>query len=199
MATRTLCGLVLALAPVVALAECPVAADMDRGVRVTFDNGDTTELRRLDGVLIEVTERYSWDAQSLRYRADWGLYARDEVGVSPGGADIPESAIRFDYPVALPEPAADAAPWGGVRQYEEFGFDPRNEGWQVGFRAMAPVEIGGCSYQSVAVGIRLRAGEADQKDQFSYYLPELGAGFIVAWVDSGGRQDTVPVAIDVIR
>ena len=189
----------LIVLPLTALAQCPTAADMTQGVRVTFDNGDTTDLRRMDGTLIEVTERYSLSMQTWNFELEYGVYSQREIEVSPGGVPIPESEIRFSYPAALPAPDPAAPAWQGQREVREFGMGTEQESWQVGFRAMEPVVIGACTYEAVAVGIRLRAGEPDQKDQFSYFLPELGAGFVVTWIDEDGRSDTVPLQIEVMR
>jgi hypothetical protein len=201
MNTRV-CALVLTSLlplPSLAIAQCATRADMATGVRVTFDNGDTTELRARDGDLVEVTERYSWESQSLIYEADYGLYSRHEITLSAGGARIPESETSFAYDADLPVPHAAAAPWHGLREVREYGMGTKREEWEVGFRAMDPVEIGACTYDAVAVGIRLRGGADDEKIQFSYYLPELMAGFIVSWVDEGVRHDTVPVQIEALR
>jgi len=196
---RHLTCLTLAALPLPLLADCPDRNDMARGVMVTFDNGDTTTLRALEGTLIEMTEVLTWDPQVFVFEADFGLYALRETEMSPGGALIPESVMTFTYPEPLPPPADDATGWAGTRQVHEFGLGNHTESWQVGFRTTQALTIGACTYDAIAVGIRLRQGEPDQKDQFSYYLPALGAGFIVTWVDEDGQHDTVAVLIQALN
>ena len=181
-----------------AFADCPTAADMAQGIMVTFDNGDTTILRALGDEMIEVEEHYGQGVENYRYEARFGLFSVHEVALSPGGQPLPDSATNFTYPdgvTAFPAPDPAAPGWQGMRQVQEMGAQVVPQSYQFGFRPSSPLVIGACSYDAVAVGIRLGAGEADQKDQFSYFLPALGAGFIVTWVDEDGRHDTVPVAI----
>jgi len=194
-------ALCLMVLPAVAGAACPTAADMGGGVEVTFANGDVTVLRDRGAGMIEVEEYYAWHDEGRRYFAYLGLYVTDEGPLTWDGSAGAGASVRTFYPVdvlEMPVPTADAPDWEGVLR-RDIGDDlsetPR---YVVKFGAMAPVEIGGCVYEAVAVGESLRPGAQDQKDQYSWYLPELGAGFIMGWTIGRDLQQTDAVGIRAV-
>lgn len=198
---RVRLGLWLILVPGMAAAECPTAADMAGGVEITFANGDVTILRDVGAGMIEVEEYYSWHDEGRRYFAYLGLYVTDEGPLTWDGSPGVGVEVRTIYPVdvlEMPVPAADAPDWeGSLRREigEDLGEAPE---YHVRFDAMDPVTIGGCTYDAVAVGESLRPGADDQKDQYSYFLPELGAGFIVGWTIGRELQQTEAVEIRAV-
>jgi hypothetical protein len=186
------------LAPGLGRADCPTAADMARGVEVTFANGDVTVLRDLGAGMIEVEEYYAWHPEGRRYFAYLGIYVTDEGPLLPEGERDPEREVSTVYPVPvidMPVPTATAPDWEG-RLRRDIGTDvSETPEYHVRFDAMEPVVIGACSYAAVAVGESLRPGAEDQKDQYSFYLPDLGAGFIMGWTIGRELQQTEAVAI----
>lgn len=186
-------GLWLIVVPVAAGAECPTAADMAGGVEVTFSNGDVTVMRDRGAGMVEVEEFYAWHPEGRRYFAYLGLYVTDEGPLTWDGSTGAGAAVRTYYPVdvlEMPVPTEDAPDWEGVLR-RDIGTDlAETPGYVVKFGAMAPVDIGGCVYEAVAVGESLRPGAEDQKDQYSWYLPELGTGFIIGWTIGRELQQT---------
>lgn len=192
----------LAVLPGVAMAECPTAADMARGVEVTFANGDVTVMRDLGAGMIEVEEYYSWHDEGRRYFAYLGIYVTDEGPLTWDGTAGDGATVRTYYPVdvlEMPVPTADAPDWTGVLR-RDIGEDlAETPEYVVKFGAMDPVVIGGCTYEAVAVGESLRPGAEDQKDQYSWYLPELGTGFIMGWTIGRELQTTDAIAIRAVE
>lgn len=186
------------LVPVLAHATCPTAADMAGGIEITFANGDITTMRDLGAGMIEVEEYYAWNPEGRRYFAYLGIYVADEGPLLPEGQSDPERRVATIYPVPvieMPVPAADAPDWEG-RLRRDVGTDVSETAeYHVRFDAMAPVMIGDCVYDAVAVGESLRPGAEDQKDQYSFYLPDLGTGFIIGWTIDRDLQQTSAVAI----
>lgn len=186
------------LFPAIAEAECPTVADMVDGVEITFANGDATVLRDRGAGMIEVEEYYSWHDEGRRYFAYLGIYVTDEGPLTWDGSAGDGASVRTYYPVdvlEMPVPGADTPDWEGVLR-RDIGEDlAETPPYVVKFGAMEPVEIGGCIYEAVAVGESLRPGAEDQKDQYSWYLPELGAGFIVGWTIGRELQQTDAVGI----
>lgn len=187
-----------ALLPDLAWAACPTAADMEDGVEITFANGDVTVMRAIGAGMVEVEETYSWSPEGRRYFAWLGLYVTDEGPLVAEGESPPEARVRTVYPVAvteMPVPAADAPGWEGTLRREIGSELSEAAGYQVRFGRMAPVTMGGCTYDAVAIGESLRPGTPEQKDQYSHYLPALGTGYIVGWTIGGELFLTEPVAI----
>jgi hypothetical protein len=171
---------------------------MAGGVEIRFANGDVTVLRALGAGMIGVEEHYSWAPEGRRYFAWLGLYVTEEGPLLPAGEPLPEARVRTRYPVPvteMPVPAADTPDWEGeIRR--NIGIDlSETAAYRLRFGAMAPVIIGGCRYDAVAVGESLRPGRPDQKDQYSHYLPALGAGYITGWTIGRDTFATTPVAI----
>jgi hypothetical protein len=195
-------GLCLTILPALAGATCPTGADMAGGVEIVFANGDVTVLHDRGAGIIEVEEYYSWHNEGRRYFAYLGLYVTDEGPLTWDGSAGEGASVRTFYPVdvlEMPVPAADAPDWeGSLRRNigDDLGEMPA---YVVKFGPMAPVEIGGCTYGAVAVGESLRPGAEDQKDQYSWYLPELGAGFIVGWTIGRELQQTEAVDIRALE
>jgi hypothetical protein len=194
-------GLWLAVLPGLAAAECPTAADMARGVEIVFANGDVTVMRDLGAGMIEVEEYYSWHDEGRRYFAYLGLYVTDEGPMTWDGSQGEGAEVRTYYPLdvlEMPVPMAGLPDWEGELR-RDIGTDlAEKPAYVVKFGAMEPVVIGGCTYDAVAVGESLRPGAEDQKDQYSWYLPELGAGFIVGWTVGRELQTTEAVAIRAV-
>jgi hypothetical protein len=174
---------------------------MTTGVEITFANGDVTVMRDLGAGMIEVEELYAWHPEGRRYFAYLGIYVADEGPLLPDGARDPEREVATVYPVPvidMPVPSADAPDWEG-RLRRDIGTEmSETPEYRVRFDAMEPVEIGDCAYDAVAVGESLRPGAEDQKDQYSFYLPQLGTGFIVGWTIGRELQQTEAVAIRVV-
>jgi hypothetical protein len=171
---------------------------MAGGVEVRFANGDVTAMRDVGAGMVEVVEHYSWYPEGRHYFAWLGLYVTDEGPLRPEGEAVPEARVRTVYPVQvteMPVPATDAPDWEG-RLRRDLGRElSETVGYRLLFGPMAPLTIGGCTYDAVAVGESLWPGRPDQKDQYSYYLPALGAGFIVGWTIGGELFRTEAVAI----
>jgi hypothetical protein len=198
---RVRLGLWLMVVPGIAAAECPTAADMANGVEVTFANGDVTILRDVGAGMVEVEEYYSWHDEGRRYFAYLGLYVTDEGPLTWDGTEGDGALVRTYYPVdvlEMPVPTAEVPDWEGVLR-RDIGEDlAETPEYHVRFDAMESVTIGGCTYDAVAVGESLRPGAEDQKDQYSYFLPELGAGFIVGWTIGRELQQTEAVEIRAV-
>jgi hypothetical protein len=198
---RVRLGLWLMAMPGMVAAECPTAADMASGVEVTFANGDVTILRDVGAGMIEVEEYYSWHDEGRRYFAYLGLYVTDEGPLTWDGTEGDGALVRTYYPVdvlEMPLPTAETPDWEGVLR-RDIGADlAETPNYHVRFDAMDPVTIGGCTYDAVAVGESLRPGAEDQKDQYSYFLPDLGAGFIVGWTIERELQQTEAVEIRAV-
>jgi hypothetical protein len=193
---------VACLLPAAARADCPTGDDMATGVEVTFANGDRTALRALGAGMVEVAEYYAWAPEGRRYFAYLGLYVTDEGAVLPDGTLDPASRITTTYPVPvedMPLPTAETPQWEGTVNRRPVTTDPDivipPDAYHIRFAAMDPVVIGDCTYAAVAVGESLRPDQPDQKDQYSYYLPDLGAGFIIGWTIDGALDQTEAVAI----
>lgn len=186
------------LVPAAAGADCPTAADMASGVEVRFANGDVTAMRDVGAGMVEVVEHYSWHPEGRHYFAWLGLYVTDEGPLRPEGEAPPELRVRTVYPVPvteMPVPAADTPGWEGTLRRDIGGELSETVDYRLLFGPMAPLTIGGCIYDAVPVGESLRPGLPDQKDQYSHYLPALGAGYIVGWTIGGELFMTEAVSI----
>lgn len=184
-----------------ARADCPTAADMAGGVEVRFANGDVTAMRALGSGMVEVEETYSWHPEGRHYFAWLGLYVTDEGPLLAAGEVPPEARVRTVYPVPvteMPVPAADAPDWEGTLRRDLGRELSETVDYRLLFGPMAPLTIGDCTNDAVPVGESLWPGLPDQKDQYSYYLPALGAGFIVGWTIGGEVFRTEAVAIGAL-
>jgi hypothetical protein len=171
---------------------------MAGGVEVSFANGDVTAMRNVGAGMVEVVEHYSRYLEGRHYFAWLGLYATDEGPLGLEGEAAPEARVRTVYPVPvteMPVPAIDAPDWEGTL-WRDLGRElSETVDYRLLFGPMAALTIGDCTYDAVPVGESLWPGQLDQKDQYSYYLPALGAGFIIGWTIGGELFRTEAVTI----
>jgi hypothetical protein len=206
MHPTTFC-LALALAgfsPLAAAADCLGSADLDTGVEVLFSNSDRTTIRRLPDGGLAWEEFYAAAGFSARFQGRDGIYPDSGHWSVIDGQ--PDETTVFQRRYA--EPTADLpalAAAGGTlsTSFAEVTGDPATRDWTtsdlaVAWGPAASLVLPDCTYAVIGVEfvIDWQDGSGGGSTAWSMFLPELGAGFIIAAQNHGGNLiAAAPVAI----
>ncbi|WP_172293644.1 hypothetical protein [Pseudoruegeria sp. HB172150] len=168
----------LALAPLPALADCPVAADLAGGVRLISTAGAAETFTLQNDGTIEVFFFYA-PGMGSRYHLAKGTYLLDHENIVSGEI-VENSTAVYKYPVSteqLPDPAPGAV-WEG--QIAVHGDAPRaSESQSYAFGETRELDIAGCAYVSLPVIATFRNTEISFQNVYEY-LPELGFAYLAS-------------------
>ena len=172
-------------------AACPVAADLARGIRVTYDDGLRETYRAGAPALVEVEGR---DAAGGAYRLALARGAHI-LAYEAGGAGAtyyygrPHADLPVPEPLGAFEAGVTVTDAGGER------FEPQSQA----YGPLERVEIGGCRFDAIAVSVAYRPGvrAAPSATEGLTWLPALGIA-LFAWREAPGapRDAATPVAIE---
>jgi len=203
--THALTGLFaagLALVSGAASAQCLSAADLGRGIFVTFDNGDTALSRRgADGYLHIEEHYYDSDAYFV-FRAHRGVYFVEEFEVDANGTPYAGTHLRTEFPVdpaRLPTPAPGGS-WSGIStNIFEDGYR-RSETTSYEFSAAEPITLSGCTYEVVRTDVSYDWGVEGSMTLYYMFLPALDATILITSHFDGNLPMTAyPVSIELAR
>ncbi len=191
-------ALALGAAPVLAQTSCPTAADLARGIQLTYDDGTVEVYRSTDRA--GVIDVYGEDPFGYAYRMliahGTHLLMYEEV---VNGASDPNSRQTYDYGVSV---ANMPVPFPGGRWAVDVIATtvegPRSETQVQAYDAIVTQRIGPCRYDRIEAVIAYDT--ADDYIEGIHFLPELGLGYLV-WSESYGAtaMDLTPVAIAPVR
>ncbi len=176
------------LAPWPALADCPRAEDMARGVVARFDDGrEATIRRRADGV-VEWDEPLAGEDVVVRTLLAHGFWEVELFDLGPDGARREVGHQLWHYPVEPEElpPPAPGLIWRGWATPELDGRVHRSEWLEVTARAGEPVEVGGCAYEAWEVTTGFWEWHEGPRTVLTRVLPELGWGWVATARDGEG-------------
>ena len=180
-----------------AWAACPIAGDLDDGIRMTFADGETRVFRsRKDGT-VEVTGK-GGPGSSFRDVLARGVYLVSSSDMGTGAPTDPFEVVYQGDPGDLPAPAegpplrldvVERADGEDVRVIHEFDWTARGK-----------VDVGGCAYRALDGVLRVSERGALVAVEHVRYLPELGFGYLTATGASPSDLDPTPaVAIEAPR
>lgn len=200
----TALALLPALAPALAHAQCITAADLEKGVRVTFYNGDVTTVRSLGDGLFEVEEIYDDGSEHWRFHAVHSTFGIWEAPLD-NGTPVDDRSSRIDWSVdvqALPAPTADAEPFAArVALVAPDGASNGSGEREVRYFDANPVVTEGCTYEAIQVGMRTVWDDPARppKAQIWTYLVDSGLSVMTGWTSGSENQfysEATIVAID---
>lgn len=186
----------LALAAPV-FADCPVAADLDKGIRFTVDGVDTEEYRRTGPAVVEALY-IAEDGTTSRSLLGQGIYLIELVDMIDGAPDL-DSRTTYAFPgraedLALPEPGTQVVYDLLVNNFGDF-----NQERQIyDFGQGAVLNFGACEYQMIPIEIRYEPDESGAVDLL-YYLPELGFAYYAGSDYAEGSDRYMYTNIEVIE
>ena len=167
--------------PTLASAQCPVGADMTKGVRfdVQLSDGYTTEtFRRLDNGIVESQYVISPGTISRLHLAQ-GIYMISSDFLE-NGVPVPDdrTTFNFDVPIAeLPLPVP-----GNVFRSEVVAFSTiegtRDELHEYSYSEPRVVRFGTCKYEMIEVTVRYLLVPGGFSEVYQY-LPALGLSYMV--------------------
>ncbi|WP_323766613.1 hypothetical protein [Antarctobacter sp.] len=189
-------ALSLVLAPP-ALADCPVAADLDAGIRFTVDGVDTEEYRRSGPGVVE-SLYISADGAISRSLLAQGIYLIELVDMVDGS---PDQDTRTTY--AFPGRAEDLAlPASGQQVVYDLAVntlgDLRKERQTYDFGQAGILNFGACEYEMIPIEIRYDPDESGSVDLL-YYLPGLGFSYYAGSDHADGSDRYMYSNIEVIE
>ncbi|PWJ20480.1 hypothetical protein [Jannaschia seohaensis] len=178
-------ALAFLLVPSVA-AGCPVAGDIETGIRIVYQDGTEEIFRRVTPGEVEV--RYDDNGTPHRDMLGHGLYLLRSGPVSGGAA---EDVLTVDYghaPADLPRPA----PGLTVRfdTTERFGDDPTavHESYTAG--AATDVTVGDCLLRAFEVKLLREQSTGPIGVERVRYFPDLGFGHVSGVSDPGAPMES---------
>lgn len=181
---KTFLPVVLALLPLSALADCPVPADMDQGVRLISSTGTVDTFMRLDDIQMRqrsVDGEYS--AQSI---TAYGLYPLSNVQIELGEV-VESTEMLFSYPVEIedmPQPAPDFQ-HELLSKWQVSTFDGDREGpldIRYEFGPLVQGQTGGCDVEQIGVTLHYRT---TKHREFYTYLPAFGLAYNTGYQGEG--------------
>ncbi len=166
----------LALPGTLALAQaCPVASDLEKGIRFTVDGTDTEVYRRVGPDMIEAIYSAADDYQSRSMLAQ-GVYLVELVDLVEGAPDL---STRTTYAFAQRAEELMMPEAGRSVTYDlvvNSDGDLNQERQSYSFDQPAKINFGACEYEMIQIEIRYDPDEAETVDLL-YYLPELGFSY----------------------
>jgi hypothetical protein len=189
-------ALAITLLPGLAAAQaaCPTAADLDRGIRVTFADGGTETFRNAASGLVSVAGRES-DGLGFEMDLGQGFHLMSWEGTTNGQLD--GAALRYDYGVGasdLPRPVAGKG-WRSEVTVTDIN-DVRSEPQTHRYGQISSIVIGDCTYQMMEIVIAYATG--DNYVETLRYLPELGISYLV-WNEADGMEPDPVEATQIMR
>ena len=180
-----------------ALADCPNAGDLGKGIRFTVDAVDTDAYRQIRPGVIEsvFTAEDGYVNRSLLAQ---GIYLIELVDLVDGAPD-PQTRITYAFPrkaddLDLPEP-------GGQVVYDlvinNLG-DVTSEKQTYDFGLEAVINFGACEYRMIPIEIRYDPDPSAGVDLL-YYLPELGFSYFAGSDYEDGSDRYLYSNIEVIE
>jgi hypothetical protein len=188
---------VLLLTPLPALAQqaCPTAADLDRGIRVTFADGGVETYRNAGPGVVHVVA-VETDGSGAEMDLGQGIHLLSWQATSSGVAD-PSTRQDYNYngvaPADLPRPSPGGKGWSSpvtVTAPDGTYDEPQRHS----YGPLTAVTVGQCSYQSIEVTISYAT--QDNYREMVRYIPDLGLGWL-EWNEADGME-RLPVAATAI-
>ncbi|WP_417206097.1 hypothetical protein [Antarctobacter sp.] len=179
------------------LADCPVAADLDTGIRFTVDGADTEEYRRSGPGVVESLYISAEGATSRSLLAQ-GIYLIELVDLVDGSPDQ-DTRTTYAFPgraedLALPEPGQQVV-YDLVRN--SLG-DLQSERQTYDFGQVGILNFGACEYEMIPIEIRYDPDETGSVDLL-YYLPGLGFSYFAGSDHADGSDRYMYTNIEVIE
>jgi hypothetical protein len=168
--------------PALAQQTCPTAADLDRGIRVTFADGGIETYRNAGSSVINVVGS-DLDGSGFVMDLAKGLHL-----LMWQDAFDPSTRQTYDYNGVsadmLPLPSPGGKGWSSPVQVTASD-GQRDEPQRHSYGPLTAVQIGGCTYQSIEVTINYAT--SDNYREMVRYIPDLGLGYLV-WNEADGME-----------
>ena len=178
-----------------AQAACPVAADLDRGIRITFTDGGTETYRNGGVGLVSVTGRDT-DGTGFEMELGRGVHLMYWEGIEDGA--LSGFPARYDYAGVgasdLPLPRPGKGWRSEVTLTNADGSRPEAQTHLYG--PVSTVLIGDCQYDMIEVVVVYDS--ADNYQETLRYLPELGLAYLV-WNQAEGMEPRPAEATGILR
>jgi hypothetical protein len=189
-----LCLFAAAPGALMAQAACPTAADLDRGIRVTFEDGGTETYRNSSLAVVAVTGR---DPDGLGFEMDLarGIHLLYWEGTNNG--QLEGAPNLYDYglaPADLPLPVAGKGWSSDVTVTGPDG--ARAEPQTHRYGPLSSIAIGDCQYDMMELTISYAT--PDNYVEMLRWLPELGIAYLV-WNEADGMDRFVAEATQIMR
>lgn len=184
--------------PCAALADCPTAADLDRGILFHVAGGDTDLFRREGAETVRSVYRYAAEDAESHVLLGRGMYVLAYAEMQDG-QPVPDGLMRYDFgrrPGDMPLPAPEGgwtadvevtAAWGTEHELQIYSFGP-----------LSQVSFGGCLYDMIPV-IQSYRPDPLETVEFVNWLPELGISYLTRITDRAGEERYDYTGIEAVR
>lgn len=173
-------------------ADCPVAADLDKGIRFTVNAQESETIRNYgDGVLLSLYEVEG--ATGSHVLLGQGIYLLQLMDIEDGKL-LASTRSTYAYamrPSEMPVPTPNG---GWSAQYMFEGFEAQSVEYVFG--ALTKQSFGECSYDMIPVdAVYQPAGD----HEILHYFPELGLSYLAGYYDNGKLERYSYVGISAVE
>jgi hypothetical protein len=186
----------IALAPLAALAECPVAADLETGIRLSDGEGSETFVRDSDLSVIATYEAEG--APPTQSLLAHGIYVMSNADLEDG-TPVSGTEVTYVYPVNVPDlplPIPGGTFETTVMRLGDGQMSNQRETYAFG--EMTSVTIGACSFEMIPITARY-PDEGPDRYEVIHYLPELGFGYLAEYHDAQMDDIYTYTAIEAVQ
>ncbi len=156
-------------------AECPVAADLEAGIRFDVDEGDSEVFRSLRPGVVEAIYSHA-DGGATRTLLGQGVYLLELVEMA-GKEPDPSTRMTYAFPQNaedLPRPVPGSTAQFELLRNENGSLEREVQSYDFGPQARAT--FGACTYDMIPIEIRYSEDDSNTVDLL-HYLPELGIAY----------------------
>ena len=161
-----------------AWAGCPVAADLDSGVRLLYENGTAELYRQQRPAVVAMTSTFS-DGYESRAMLGQGVYLLEVVDLVAGEAD-PSSRVTYAFdmtPDAMPVPSPGAK-WRARTIVDRMDQEKLTASWD----DAAKMVFGECAYTVIAGTMHYAAADYSYTERL-HFFPDLGFAYLASFDD----------------
>lgn len=177
MMTRIAACALLVL-PAAALADCPTADDLEKGILFHVDGGDREVFRRFSDDVISSVYSYGDGGPESRFLLGRGMYLLETTEVE-NGVTLAGSKVVYAFEMGvdeMPLPTPEAGWTTDVIVREGTFLDTETQIYSFG--PQTQVSFGACTYDMIPV-IQSYRPDPDEVVEYVNWLPELGISYLV--------------------
>lgn len=165
-----------------AFALCLTSADLDRGIVVRFESGDSATMRRQGDGYLQIDEAYASGNPTTRFRAHRGIYFVEEFELGANGQPVPGTRLQIEFPfdpAILPDPLPGLT-WTGQTVNVFDDGSTRNETTSVRFTAGGTLRLSDCDYEVIHADLRYDWGAEGGLTLRYEYLPAVQTAILIS-------------------
>lgn len=177
--------------------ECPVATDLEAGIRFGVDKGDEEVFRSLRPGVVEAIFTHA-DGGATRSLLGQGIYLLELMDMD-GAEPDPSTRMTYAFPQNaedLPLPVPGSTAQFSLLRNERGNFESEVQSYDFGPKGRAT--FGACTYDMIPIEIRYSEDDSNTVDLL-HYLPELGIAYYAGSTYDGTTDRYIYHRIEAVK